>query len=226
MRRLATLSLLALVAASCGGAPETVTEAASALYVDVASGGHGPFPCTGAIPTFDYADAFDAAGYGGNCARYRADFDSGTGHPGLFIPFRSPIRSIRFSPQFTSAYVCTNQCNDGQYVVVGSGQDLPGFSWRSGTASSIVLGTVTPCPPPSPSWTSFTVCQSPYSPEDGSGFLTFVLGDGFGHSLNQPNNNSLAGDCEADAAAYGFPFTPPSGYQFGTRGVAVYTCHP
>lgn len=246
IRRIVIFLALTVGIAACG-APEPVAETTAPLYVDQTTG-HGPFPCNGAIPGFGYADVFSGANYTGTCQRWRGDFDGGTQWSGFTaIPsyyVAMNILSARFSPSYTSGQLCYLYTTGPAYapcagqtpvpVFGGSGGNLASLPTMPGGAYQMVLKYSPPCPT-TPGYAVLHQCTGAYTPEDGSGYVTAVVGTGipapglpYGNVVNLPNSNSLAGDCIATPSTWGLTFTPPAGYPYGNstsgRVVLVYSC--
>lgn len=238
MKRKALLLAIVVAVSACGEVPEAVTETTAPLYVDITTG-HGPFACTGDLPGFGYFDVFSAGKYSGMCERYRGDF-SGPGYGGHVFSFRSPhwpVVSLRVSPQYTTASLCRggvysviNMCQGSPVNVTGQISPVP----FTPNPQNIVVSYLPPCPQ-TPGMTTVHQCTGVYTPEDGSGYATVVVGDGFvspglpyGHPLNLGNANTGSGvnDCAVDLQSMGLysQFLPPPDYPYGAEVVAVYDC--
>ena len=209
--------------------------AARAEYVDTIGGGHGPFPCSGPIPGYGYAEVSN----GVECQRWRGDFDGGSQHQGIAISPTIRWNAVHFSPQFTAGTVCYDYptgpseapCS-GQFaapVYGSSGHDL---SSRDFTYQPVVLllRYDAYCPV-YPGMVTLHLCTGTATPEDGSGYASAVITNGIptpglplGQPLYLPNPYSLADDCKATLSDYGLSWAPPPGYPYGQTVAAAYGC--
>ncbi len=230
LTRLLILGIFTMAWLGCGTPPEPIAATTAPLYVDAVSGGHGPFPCSGAIPARGYVDIFDGwSPYSGNCQRWRGDMADGTGyqHLGFLVHPAMWVTSMRVSPRgtdVTRADVCAGQ------AALPSGCD--GNGGFNTTADVPAMGFApTTLRIQYTSWCPATAAFKHLRQGTGANALfdagnraAVVITDDFGHPLYEPNGTSLATDCATwMTPVLAAQFTPPPGYLYGIEVAAVYT---
>jgi hypothetical protein len=227
LTRLLILATFAVVWLACG--------VAHADYVTVTQGGYGPFTCTrdggGPLPSWGFSERFVGSFYYYGCQRYRGDIQTSThaGHSYDFIPAGDPYLSVKVSPQYTTHYACYDLAPgntpvpcDGGYKVVTS-DDPYVDDWRNAS----VIGYLPSCPAANgATFNTIHFCAGSYTPYDGSGLVTAVIGDGhvapglpYGNPLKlQP---TVGNDVSCVATMSNYPNVPSGGHAVL---MAVYTC--